>query len=152
MDTILHLLPLTAEQQAALRAAAPGAEHLFLPTHDRRGATDIPADWRARVTILMGYVPPADLRTFPRLKWVQSWNAGVDPYLVPGVLPEGVALICAAGAYVIGGQLAFVSSVAGNRETAAFLVCKLVSGVLAVVLVGAFGCPRSATKAQARAE
>ena len=99
MDTILHLLPLTAEQQAALRAAAPEAEHLFLPTHDRRGATDIPADWRARVTILMGYVPPADLRTFPRLKWVQSWNAGVDPYLVPGVLPEGVALTCAAGAY-----------------------------------------------------
>ena len=99
MDTILHLLPLTAEQQAALRAAAPEAEHLFLPTHDRRGATDIPADWRARVTVLMGYVPPADLRTFPRLKWVQSWNAGVDPYLVPGVLPEGVALTCAAGAY-----------------------------------------------------
>ena len=99
MDTILHLLPLTAEQQAALRAAAPEAEHLFLPTHDRRGATDIPADWRARVTVLMGYVPPADLRTFPRLKWVQSWNAGVDPYLVPGVLPEGAALTCAAGAY-----------------------------------------------------
>ena len=99
METILHLLPLTAEQQAALRAAAPEAEHLFLPTHDRRGATDIPADWRARVTILMGYVPPADLKRFPRLKWVQSWNAGVDPYLVPGVLPQGVVLTCAAGAY-----------------------------------------------------
>ena len=47
----------------------------------------------------MGFVPPADLKTFPRLKWVQSWNAGVDPYLVPGVLPEGVVLTCAAGAY-----------------------------------------------------
>ena len=99
METILHLLPLTAEQQAALRAAAPEDEHLFLPTHDRRGAADIPADWRARTTILMGYVPPADLKRFPRLKWVQSWNAGVDPYLVPGVLPQGVVLTCAAGAY-----------------------------------------------------
>ena len=99
METILHLLPLTAEQQDAFRAAAPEDEHLFLPTHDRRGAADIPADWRARTTILMGYVPPADLKRFPRLKWVQSWNAGVDPYLVPGVLPQGVVLTCAAGAY-----------------------------------------------------
>ena len=99
METILHLLPLTAEQQDAFRAAAPEDEHLFLPTHDRRGAVDIPQDWRARATILMGYVPPADLKRFPRLKWVQSWNAGVDPYLVPGVLPQGVVLTCAAGAY-----------------------------------------------------
>ena len=99
METILHLLPLTAEQQDAFRAAAPEDEQLFLPTHDRRGAADIPQDWRARTTILMGYVPPADLKRFPRLKWVQSWNAGVDPYLVPGVLPQGVVLTCAAGAY-----------------------------------------------------
>ena len=42
METILHLLPLTPEQQATFRSAAPEAEHLFLPTHDRRGATDIP--------------------------------------------------------------------------------------------------------------
>lgn len=61
------------------------------------------------------------------------------------------AAFCAAGAYVIGGQLAFVSSVAGNRETAAFLVCKLVAGVLAVVLVTAFGGSRPARKAQAGA-
>ena len=78
METILHLLPLTEEQQAAFRAAAPEAEHLFLPTQDRRGATDIPRDWRDRTTILLGFVPPADLKSFPRLKWVQSWNAGVD--------------------------------------------------------------------------
>ena len=99
METILHLLPLTPEEQDRFRAAAPHEEHLFLPTSDRRGAAAIPQDWRERTTILMGFVPPADLKTFPRLKWVQSWNAGVDPYLVPGVLPEGVVLTCAAGAY-----------------------------------------------------
>ena len=99
METILHLLPLTDEQKAAFQAAAPNEEHLFLPTSDRQGASDIPADWRERATVLMGFVPPADLKAFPRLKWVQSWNAGVDPYLVPGVLPDGVILTCAAGAY-----------------------------------------------------
>lgn len=99
METILHLLPLTADQQAAFRAAAPAAEHLFLPTNDRRGATDIPQDWRERVTILMGFVPPEDLKTFPKLKWVQSWSAGVDAYLAPGILPEGVTLTSSVGAY-----------------------------------------------------
>lgn len=99
METILHLLPLTDQQKAAFLAAAPEAEHLFLPTNDRRGAADIPQDWRDRVTVLMGFVPPSDLKRFPKLKWVQSWNAGVDPYLVPGVLPDGVVLTCAAGAY-----------------------------------------------------
>ena len=99
METILHLLPLSQEEQQRFRTAFPKEEHLFLPTNDRRGANHIPQDWRDRVTVLMGFVPPSDLKRFPKLKWVQSWNAGVDPYLVPGVLPEGAALTCAAGAY-----------------------------------------------------
>lgn len=48
------------------------------------------------------------------------------------------AAFCAAGAYLFGGQLAFVASVAGSRETAAFLVCKAVSGVLAIGMVCLF--------------
>lgn len=99
METILHLLPLTPGEQDRFRTAAPNEEHLFLPTSDRRGAAAIPQDWRERTTILMGFVPPEDLKTFPNLKWGQSWNAGVDPYLAPGVLREGVVLTCAAGAY-----------------------------------------------------
>ena len=53
METILHLLPLTPDQQDRFRAAAPNEEHLFLPTSDRRGAAAIPQDWRERTTILM---------------------------------------------------------------------------------------------------
>ena len=99
METILHLLPLTGAQKAAFQAAAPESEHLFLPTNDRGGASSIPQEWRERTTILLGYVPPDQLKTFPNLKWVQSWNAGVDPYLAPGVLPGGVRLTSAVGAY-----------------------------------------------------
>lgn len=91
METILHLLPLTGAQKAAFQAAAPESEHLFLPTNDRGGASSIPQEWRERTTILLGYVPPDQLKTFPNLKWVQSWNAGVDPYLAPGVLPGACA-------------------------------------------------------------
>ena len=99
METILHLLPLTGAQKAAFQAAAPESEHLFLPTNDRGGASSIPQEWQERTTILLGYVPPDQLKTFPNLKWVQSWNAGVDPYLAPGVLPGGVRLTSAVGAY-----------------------------------------------------
>ena len=35
-------------------------------------------EWRERTTILLGYVPPEQLKTFPNLKWVQSWNAGIE--------------------------------------------------------------------------
>lgn len=58
--------------------------------------------------------------------------------------PKGKAInaaFCAAGAYMIGGQLAFVSAVADDRAVAAFLVCKLVGGMLAVVLA-AWGTAR----------
>ncbi len=33
------------------------------------------------------------------LKWLQSWSAGVDPYLVPGVFPQGAMLTTAVGGY-----------------------------------------------------
>lgn len=99
METILHLLPLSEAEQAAFRAAAPEAEHIFRPTHDRGGLRELPEDLLERTTILLGYVSPTLLPRFRSLKWVQSWNAGVDPYLAPGVLPQGAALTSAVGAY-----------------------------------------------------
>mgnify|MGYP000820845735 FL=1 len=99
METILHLLPLPADGQDAFRAAAPEARHIFLPTDDRGGLRDLAPELFQQTTILFGFVPPDRLRRFSHLKWVQSWNAGVDSYLAPGVLPEGAMLTSAAGAY-----------------------------------------------------
>lgn len=97
METILHLLPLPADGQDAFRAAAPEARHIFLPTDDRGGLRDLAPELFQQTTILFGFVPPDRLRRFSHLKWVQSWNAGVDSYLAPGVLPEGAMLTSAAG-------------------------------------------------------
>ena len=47
----------------------------------------------------MGFGPPPDPKTSPNLKGGRGWPAGVDPYRLPGVLPEGVVLTCPAGAY-----------------------------------------------------
>ena len=65
--------------------------------------------------------------------------------------PKGRALnaaFCAGGAYVLGGQLAFVASVSGGRQTAAFLVCKLLAGALAVAFAAA-AWRRAARRAKA---
>ena len=127
METILHLLPLTGAQ----KAAAPESEHLFLPTNDRGGASSIPQEWRERTTILLGYVPPDQLKTFPNLKWVQSWNAGVDPYLAPGVLPGGVRLTSARAVQSTALPRPALSSTAPGliASSRALLIRPAVSGV-----------------------
>ncbi len=99
METILHFLPLTQADQAAFRAAAPDARHVFLPTESRSRLHDIPADLLDDVTVILGCSLIRNLSRAGRLKWIQTWSAGVDAYLRPGVLPEGTALTSAVGCY-----------------------------------------------------
>ena len=44
---------------------------------------------------------PSMVPEMPHLKWFSSYYAGVDPLVVPGVLPEGVLLTNGSGAYGI---------------------------------------------------
>lgn len=44
------------------------------------------------------------------------------------------AAVSVSGAFVLGGQMAFVSSVSDSRSVAAFFVCKILAGVLAAAL------------------
>ena len=48
------------------------------------------------------------------------------------------AAFTVAGSFVLGGQLAFVTSVAGGRAVAAYFVCKLLAGALAAALAVKF--------------
>lgn len=82
METILHLLPLTGAQKAAFQAAAPESEHLFLPTNDRGGASSIPQEWRERTTILLGYVPPDQLKNLSQPEMGAELERGSEP--LPG--------------------------------------------------------------------
>lgn len=100
MDTILNVLPLDEAQRQAFRAAAPWAEHIFRPTSDfPNSAMECPPDEFTNATIVVGCVGPEFLRKCPSLKWCQTWSAGVDPYLAPGALQEGVMVTSAVGAY-----------------------------------------------------
>lgn len=100
MERILNVLPLSEEQKAAFRAAAPWAEHIFRPTPDFPNSfLDCPPDELTDVNIVIGCVGPGFLVKCHDLKWFQAWSAGVDPYLVPGAFPPGAVLTSAVGAY-----------------------------------------------------
>ena len=48
------------------------------------------------------------------------------------------AAFSVCGAYVLGGQMAFVSSLVGGSQTMAYIICKLISGLLAVAVAAIF--------------
>lgn len=100
-DVILNLLPLTAGEQALFRAAAPGVEQRFVPLMGPSGET-LPLEDPALLedaTVFLGCPSGSVLPRVKNLKWLQTWSAGVDAYLRPGVLPEGCMLTSAVGAY-----------------------------------------------------
>lgn len=99
--TILNLLRLNGDEQAAFRAAAPNAEQIFCPNKAQNISAPIAAtrEQIQSADIILGCPPPEALAGATRLKWLQTWSAGVDPYLAPGVLPQGAILTSAVGAY-----------------------------------------------------
>lgn len=100
METILNFLRLTEAEREAFRAAAPDAEHLFRPVADQtKDARTAPDEELGRATVIIGCPPAGEMSKCPNLKWLQTWSAGVAPYLAPGVLPEGCMLSSAVGCY-----------------------------------------------------
>lgn len=99
-DVILNLLPLSEARKADFQAAAPESEHIFAPAFGTYEPPRSPtAEELARATIILGSAAVADVARAPRLRWLQTWSAGVDQYLAPGAFPADAALTSAAGAY-----------------------------------------------------
>lgn len=98
MEVILNLLTLTQAERNAFLAAAPESEHLFRPM-DAGVAHPIPDEELSRATVILGSPHRSDLPKCPNLKWLQTWSAGVTPYLAPGVLPQDCRLTSAVGCY-----------------------------------------------------
>lgn len=100
MDTILNFLRLTEAERETFRAAASDAQHLFRPVADQtKDARTASPEEMAQATIIIGCPPASSLKDCPNLRWLQTWSAGVAPYLAPGVLPEGCMLTSAVGCY-----------------------------------------------------
>ncbi len=109
---ILITMPVSAAQREALRSAAGEGELRFrlgedlpsgrggqLPFPDLLPAEPLVEEDFAWANAILGNVDPGLLRAAKNLEWMQTSSAGVEPYLLPGLLPEGTVLTNATGAY-----------------------------------------------------
>ncbi|NEG88463.1 D-2-hydroxyacid dehydrogenase [Bifidobacterium aerophilum] len=102
---IINCLPLTDEERRAFRDATDGTDvrQEFTGVAAQRGMMGwkavVPESLRESATAVIGNISPADCAHYPNLEWLQTWSAGVDPYLAPGVLGERTQVTNATGAY-----------------------------------------------------
>ena len=90
---ILIAIPMTEEQKKTVSAIAPQAAVTYTT------ADDVTQEQVSQAEIILGNVPIPLLKEAHHLKWLQLNYAGSDNYAAPGVLPEGVILTNASGAY-----------------------------------------------------
>ncbi|PST49025.1 hydroxyacid dehydrogenase [Bifidobacterium callitrichos] len=100
---IVNCLPLTDEERQAFVSAAGDVPQEFVGNPAERGTmvwrAQVPDELRSRATAVIGNIAPDECAQYPNLAWLQTWSAGVDNYVVPGVLPESTRVTNASGAY-----------------------------------------------------
>ncbi|MDF7663694.1 D-2-hydroxyacid dehydrogenase [Bifidobacterium sp. ESL0763] len=100
---IVNCIPVDEADRRRFVEAADGVDIRFCGSLEHYGdmkvKAQIPEDLRARATAVLGNFDPVLAPQFAKLEWLQTWSAGVDAYIAPGVLPEGVRITSATGAY-----------------------------------------------------
>ena len=100
MDYILCLVSTTEEEKAMFRAALDtGDEIVFAPNGIREDGVPLTAEDYERVTVCIGNPPTDIIKNNKVIRLLQSRSAGVDPFLVPGVLRPEAKLCTAVGCY-----------------------------------------------------
>ena len=94
-ERILVTLPLTEEQRPEFDALAAGAG----ATCAFAASNEVTQEDVDGAAIVLGNVPAKLLHGQQSLRWLQTYTAGYDQYVAPGLLAEGTILTCATGAY-----------------------------------------------------
>jgi phosphoglycerate dehydrogenase-like enzyme len=144
--TILINYPFDEAQMAGFRAAAQGAQ--MVQARDEAEAVRLVAEAEA----LLGHFPPAVFAAGKRLRWVQSFSAGMDRFLFPAVIESDVVVTNMAGLYASqGGEHAWAFLLALARGIPQFVrsqqrhewqrvpMVELRGGVLGIIGMGGFG-------------
>ena len=85
------VMPVTDAHKMALKKAAPSAEFTFGKDETALKEADV----------IIGNIAPQKVKTLTKLRFLQLNSAGANTYCEPGILPDGVALTNATGAYGI---------------------------------------------------
>ena len=85
------VMPVTDAHKMALKKAAPSAEFTFGKDKTALKEADV----------IIGNIAPQKVKTLTKLRFLQLNSAGANTYCEPGILPDGVALTNATGAYGI---------------------------------------------------
>lgn len=100
---IVNCLPLTEEERLRFVKAAHGMPQEFVGDLSHRDDmvwhVDVPVELRPLATAVLGNFPVSEASEYARVEWLQTYSAGVDAYLRPGVLPMGTMVTNASGAY-----------------------------------------------------
>ena len=96
MKNVLITIPANENHKAQFEEALEGGVECELVYTDPESVTD---EQLANANAIMGVIFPPQLKKTQNLEWVQLNSAGFDKFVEPGVLPEGVLLTNATGAY-----------------------------------------------------
>lgn len=100
---IVNCLPLNEGERRAFAKAARDVPQEFVGDEAHRGdmvwSAAVPEELRSRATAVIGNFPVSQASQYTRLEWLQTFSAGVDAYICPGVLPRGTMVTNASGAY-----------------------------------------------------
>ena len=99
MELVLNLLILKEKQREAFLQAAEGCEQIFAPNGVLEDGRPVSPELYRRAAVILGNPPAKELAVCENLRLLQTGSAGTDQYQRPGVLPEGVTLLNASGAY-----------------------------------------------------
>lgn len=98
MKKVSVFLPLQDEERKRFESAVSGAEEEYAISF-HGSAPEASLEEIADANIIIGRFPADRLQEAKSLLWLQVQSAGVDAYVAPGVLPDGVRLTNARGAY-----------------------------------------------------
>jgi len=93
MKNILVLIPLNEAQKKLLEGKAPAADFIYAKPNT------VDADAVRNANIIIGSPPVEYIKESKNLEWLQLQSAGVNAFVEKGVLPDGVILTNASGAY-----------------------------------------------------
>lgn len=93
---VLVVIRMDQAHEAQLKAAAPEYEFRFRDGSVGNPETKEDVQW---ADIILGNAQADYICASPKLQWLQTTSAGVDPYAQPGVLAESTKVTNATGAY-----------------------------------------------------